>query len=88
MDFDQLLVRFFGTEEIADLSPDQLSAGVDRLRVQFGLERDSGRRFALWCLAYMIGVAPDIEDAFENEEDREAARDFMDSVDSEMDEED
>ena len=36
----------------------------------------------------MIGVAPDIEDAFENEEDREAARDFMDSVDSEMDEED
>ncbi|GAM02326.1 hypothetical protein [Sphingomonas parapaucimobilis] len=88
MDFDQLLVRFFGTEEIADLSPEQLGAGIDRLRVQFGLERDSGRRFALWCLAYMIGVAPDIDEAFDDEEDREAARDFMDSVDSEIDAED
>ena len=85
MDFDQLLVRFFGTEEIADLAPEQLGAGIDRLRVQFGLERDSGRRFALWCLAYMIGVAPDIDEAFDDEEDREAARDFMDAVDQEAD---
>ncbi|MEG3092097.1 hypothetical protein [Sphingomonas sp. PB1R3] len=86
MDFDQLLIRFFGTEDIGNLTPDQLSAGIDRLRVQFGLERDSGRRFALWCLAYMLGVAPDLDEAFDNEEDKEAARDFMDTVDREMDE--
>lgn len=87
MDFDQLLVRFFGTDEIADLSPEQLGAGIDRLRLQFGLERDCGRRFALWCLAYMLGAAPDLDTAFEDEDDREAARDFMDAIDREIEEE-
>lgn len=86
MDFDQLLVRFFGTDEIADLAPEQLAAGVDRLRLQIGLERDDGRRFALWCLAYMLGAAPDLDVAFKAEADREAARDFMDTVDREIDE--
>lgn len=86
MDFDQLLIRFFGTDEIAGLSPDQLAAGLDRLRLQLGLERDGGRRFALWCLAYMLGAAPDPDAAFEDEEDREAARDFMDTVDREIEE--
>lgn len=88
MDFDELLVRFFGTTEIADLAPDQLTAGVDRLRVQFGLERDGGRRFALWCLAYMLGVAPELDVAFKDEADRDAARDFMDSVDREIEDAD
>ena len=86
MDFDQLLVRFFGTEDIADLAPEQLAGGIDRLRVQFGLERDEGRRFALWCLAYMLGAAPDLDVAFKDEADREAARDFMDTVDREIEE--
>jgi hypothetical protein len=84
MDFDELLVRFFGTDDIATLPPEQLAAGIDRLRLQFGLEKDSGRRFALWCLAYMLGVAPDLDTAFADEEDREAARDFMDAVDNEI----
>ena len=84
MDLDQLLVRFFGTDEIAELAPEQFAGGVDRLRVQLGLERDGGRRFALWCLAYMLGVAPDLDVAFEDEADREAARDFMDTADREM----
>jgi len=88
MDFDQLLVRFFGTADIADLPPERLAAGLDRLRLQFGLERDGGRRFALWCLAYMLGGAPDLDTAFENEDDREAARDFMDSVDREIEADD
>lgn len=87
MDFDALLTRFFGTADIADLPPDQLVAGIDRLRLQFGLEKDSGRRFGLWCLMYMLGAAPDLEAAFDDEEDREAARDFMDMADSEIDEE-
>ena len=47
MDFDQLFVRFFGTTEIADISGNQLTDGIDRLRVQIGLEQDGGRRFAL-----------------------------------------
>jgi hypothetical protein len=85
MDFDHLLVRFFGTAEIDTLQPQQLAAGVELIRVQFGLERDSGRRFAIWCLMYMLGVAPDLNTAFDDEQDREAARDFMDMADAEMD---
>ncbi|WP_375390487.1 hypothetical protein [uncultured Sphingomonas sp.] len=84
MDFDQLLVRFFGTDDIADLAPAQLADGLDLLRVQFGLERDGARRFALWCLAYMLGAAPDLDVAFKDEADREAARNFMDAVDREI----
>jgi hypothetical protein len=88
MDFDQLLVRFFGTAEIDTLPPQKLTEGIDLLRLQFGLERDEGRRFALWCLMHMLGVAPDLDEAFEDEEDREAARDFMDMADREIDDED
>lgn len=88
MDFDQLLVRFFGTDDIAALSPDQLVSGIDRLRLQFGLEKDEGRRFAVWCLLYMLGAAPDLDVAFKDECDKEAARDFMDMADREIDGED
>lgn len=85
MDFDQLLIRFFGTDDIAVLKPEHLVAGIDRLRLQFGLEKDGGRRFALWCLMYMLGAAPDLDVAFKDEGDREAARDFMDMADREID---
>jgi hypothetical protein len=88
MDFDALLVRFFGTDDIASLAPERLLDGVEAIRLQFGLERDAGRRFALWCLLYMLGAAPDLDDAFEDEADREAARDFMDEADRMIDEED
>ncbi len=84
MDFDQLLVSFFGTNEITDLTTEQLAAGTTLLQVQFGLERDDGRRFALWCLAYMLGAASDLDVAFKKAADREAARDFMDTVDREI----
>ena len=85
MDFDQLLVRFIGTDDIATLPPEQLVSGIERLRLQFGLERDSGRRFALWCLMYMLGAAPDLDVAFTDEDDKDAARDFMDMADREID---
>lgn len=83
MDFDALLVHFFGTDEIAGLPPERLADGVANLRLQLGLEKDGGRRFALWCLTYMLGAAPDLDVAFKDEADREAARDFMDTVDRE-----
>ena len=84
MDFDHLLVRFFGTADIDTLQPEQLLAGVEVLQLQFGMEKDSGRQFALWCLMYMLGVAPELDVAFKDEEDREAARDFMDMADEEI----
>ena len=51
------------------------------MQVDLGLERDRGRRFALWSLLYMLGSAPDLDVAFKEEADREAARNFMDLCD-------
>jgi len=87
MDFDALLVQFFGTDDISTLGQDALVAGIDRLRLQFGLEKDSGRRFGLWALMYMLGIAPDVDASFKDPADRDAAREFMDMADQEMDEE-
>lgn len=84
MDFDQLLVRFFGTDDITSLPPERLVDGVEALRLQFGLERDEDARFGLWCLMYMLGVAPDVEGAFKDEDEREAAREFMDAAEREL----
>jgi hypothetical protein len=78
MDLDDQLRRYFGTADLASLPAEALAAGVERMRVEFGLEKDRGRRFALWALMQMLGSAPDLDVAFKNEEDREAARDFMD----------
>jgi hypothetical protein len=86
MDFDQLLVRYFKTEDLAGLSPEEISDGVEGLRIDFGLEKDGGRRFGLWCLMYMLGTAPDLDAAFEDADDRDAARDFMDAIDREGEE--
>jgi hypothetical protein len=88
MDFDQLLVRFFGTDDLSTLAPEAVAAGTERLRLQFGLETDGGRRFGLWCLLYMLGIAPAVDEAFDDEDDREAARDFMDMADREIETDD
>ena len=87
MDFDQLLVRFFGTQDIDGLAPDALLAGLNRLQLQFSMEKDEEQKFGLWCLMYMLGVAPEPDDAFANEDERAAARDFAETVDEEIDEE-
>jgi hypothetical protein len=78
MDFDDLLRRYFGTGDIAAVPPRALDAAVERMQVDLGLEKDRGRRFALWALLHMLGAAPDLDVAFKEEADREAARNFMD----------
>lgn len=78
MDLDDLLYRYFGATELTDIPQVGLDAGVERMRVDFGLELDRGNRFALWCLLHMLGDAPDLDVAFKDESDREAARNFMD----------
>ena len=80
MDLDDLLQRYFGTTDMAAATPAVVEAGVDRLRVDFGLETDRGRRFALWCLMHMLGKAPALDVAFEDEADRDAARNLMDML--------
>lgn len=75
-----LLQRYFGTPELADIDPAAVPAAIDRMLVDFGLERDGGRRFALWTLLYMLDAAPDLDVAFEDPADREAARNMMDMI--------
>lgn len=78
MDLDHLLKHYFGTSDLAEASPGMQAAGLDRLRVDLGLESDRSRRFALWSLLYMLGHAPDLDVAFKEESDRDAARNLMD----------
>lgn len=78
MDLDDLLFRYFATRDLADVSPDVLASGIERCQVDLGLEQDRGKRFALWALLTMLGPAPDLEAAFEDKDDRNAARNFMD----------
>jgi hypothetical protein len=78
MDFDDQLRRYFGTDDMTSLAPEALIEGTERIRVDLGLETDRNRRFALWALLHILGNAPDLDVAFEQEVDREAARNFMD----------
>lgn len=78
MDFDDQLRRYFGSADPASIPPAAVEAGVERMRVDLGLEQDRARRFALWAVLHMFGAAPDLDVAFKDEADREAARNFMD----------
>jgi hypothetical protein len=77
MDFDDQLRRYFGSTDLASLPAEALAAGVERMQVDLGLEPDRSRRFALWALLHMLGSAPDLDVAFEEAADRDAARSFM-----------
>lgn len=81
MDLDDQFQRYFGTADLAAVPPAAIRSGIDRMAVDFGMEKDRGRRFALWTLMYMLGSAPDLDVAFSDEGDRNSARDFMDMID-------
>jgi len=81
MDFDDQLRRYFGSTDLDMLTGEAFAAGTERMRVDFGLETNAERRFALWTLMYILGAAPDLDVAFKDEPTRNAARDFMDLFD-------
>jgi hypothetical protein len=78
MDLDDLLFRYFGTTELAQVPPNAGAAGIERIKVDLGLATDRGHRFALWALLHMLGSAPDLDVTFKDPSDRDAARTFMD----------
>jgi len=80
MNFDDQIRRYFGISDLAAVPPEALNAGIEHMRVDLGLTKDRGERFALWALLYTLGSAPDLDVAFESEADREAARNFMDLI--------
>ncbi len=81
MEFDDQMRRFFVTDDLGAVSPAAMASGIERMQVEFGLETDKGRRFAMWSLLYMLGTAPDLDVAFKDDRDRDAARTFMDLLD-------
>ncbi|HZU63087.1 MAG TPA: hypothetical protein VFF98_05345 [Novosphingobium sp.] len=80
MDFDDQMRRYFGAAELGEVTPAVLASGMERLEVDFGLEKDRGRRFAMWALMHILGNAPDLDVAFKDPADQDAARDFMDML--------
>ena len=78
MNFDDQIRRYFGTPDLGSVPPDALAAGIEHMQVDLGLTTDRGERFALWALLHTLGPAPDLDVAFKDEVDREAARNFMD----------
>lgn len=82
MNFEDQIHRYFGTSDLAAVPPEALSAGIEHMQVDLGLTRDRGERFALWALLHTLGSAPDLDAAFASEADREAARSFMDLLQS------
>lgn len=77
MEFDDQLRRYFATADVGQITPDVLDAGVEHMLVDLGMEKDRGRRFALWTMLHMFGAAPDLDVAFKDEADRNSARDLM-----------
>jgi hypothetical protein len=78
MELDGLLRHFFGTEDPSGLTEDEFALALERLRIGFGIEREPGRKFALWCLLDALGQAPLPAEAFAKEPAlKAAAEDYL-----------
>lgn len=78
MDLDALIRHFFEVEDPSQLSEAEFERGLERLRIGFGVEREPGRRFALWTLMEALGVAPLPAEAFAKEPAlKAAAEDYL-----------
>ena len=78
MDLDALLAHYFGSADLASLSPAALADGRETLALDFGLEKEPGRKFALWVLLQAIGAAPFPADAFpDHPQLKRAAEDYL-----------
>lgn len=77
MNLDDQFLRYFGSSDLAAVTPAALHAGIEHMRVDFGLEQDRDRRFGLWTLLHMLGAAPDLDVAFPSSADQAAARRFI-----------
>lgn len=73
MDLDALLLHYFGTAELETLSPPVLERGRERLRIDFGVEPEPSRKFALWVLMEALGIAPLPAEAFDKDPALKAA---------------
>ena len=82
MNFDDQIRRYFGTSNLDAVQAAAFEAGIEHLLVDLGLAKDRGERFGLWAILHTLGASPDLDAVFENPEEREAARNFMDLMQS------
>ena len=75
MELDTLLAHFFGTDDPSTLTEAEFDRAIEQLRIGFGVEREPGRKFALWCLLEALGTAPRPADAFPKDPKLKAAAD-------------
>lgn len=76
MDHEDQLRRYFGTAQLSGVGSPALEAGIERMKVDLGLEKERGRCFAL-SLLHRLGAAQHLDAGFSEERDRAAARQFM-----------
>ncbi len=77
MDLDALLFHYFETDDPDSIDPARLEDGKHRLVIDFGVERESGRRFALWTLMEAFEMAPPPAEAFKDARLRRVAEDYL-----------
>jgi hypothetical protein len=73
MDLEALLLHFFETDDPATLTETEFDLAIERLKIGFGVERDAGRKFALWTLLHTFDAAPLPAEAFAKEPKLKAA---------------
>lgn len=73
MDLDALLAHYFGTDEPEALDAAVRERGEERLRIDFGVEQEPSRKFALWVVMDGLGIAPLPAEAFDEEPALKAA---------------
>ncbi|HWU96032.1 MAG TPA: hypothetical protein VN029_10575 [Sphingomonas sp.] len=81
MDLDALLTHYFDTDEPEALSEAERNRGEERLRIDFGVEQEPSRKFALWVVMEGLGIAPLPAEAFDEEPAlRAAAERYLDAA--------
>ncbi|MFT3966963.1 MAG: hypothetical protein QM690_13880 [Sphingobium sp.] len=79
MDLDTLCTRYFGTADLETLDDAALETGKEQLAIDFAVEQEPSRRFALWALMAGLDIAPSPADAFPKDEKlRQAANLYLD----------
>lgn len=78
MDLDALILHFFGTNDPGTLTEAEFDLAAERMKIAFGVERERGRKFALWTLLHAFDMAPLPADAFAKEPQlKAAAEDYL-----------
>jgi hypothetical protein len=78
MDLDTLLHHYFGRIRLETLPPETVTRGKEALAIDFGVEREPSRKFALWVLMHALDIAPLPAEAFpKHPELKRAAEDWL-----------